>query len=73
MTEDAGPMVNNATGAWEILGNDIDLLIVDPTSAAEIWKILSNDIKNFGDNDGDPDGPSFYRPADLFDPEDIDR
>mgnify|MGYP000915409149 CR=1 FL=1 len=46
----------------------VELLVVYTSSAAVAWDVLGDEAGLFGDNGGDPDGPSYYRPTtDLSD------
>jgi hypothetical protein len=48
------------------------LIVIYPDTAWEAWVILGGDVRWFGDNYEDPDGPIYCRPARLFDDKVID-
>lgn len=41
----------------------VELLVVYTQTANEAFEILGDEAGLFGDNGGDPDGPSYYRPT----------
>ena len=45
----------------------IGLLMIYPDTAWDAWVILGDDVRWFGDNYEDLDGPIYCRPARLFD------
>jgi hypothetical protein len=72
VTEDAGPLADQVREKLLPGREGIELLVIYPQMAAKAWEILGEDAYQFGDNGGDPDGPSYYRPADGFDAGDVD-
>ena len=41
----------------------MELLVIYTQTANEAFEILGDEAGLFGDNGGDPDGPSYYRPV----------
>lgn len=45
----------------------IELLVLYPSTIKEVWEIMGTDAHVFDDNGGDPDGPSWYIQLDQVD------
>lgn len=50
--------------------NEVELLVLFGNEVERVWPLLEG--FQFGDNGGEPDGPSWMAPADDFTPEEID-